>query len=148
MTCCLLQLQQGFDGGGGRLGLPSRHVLVNDSGAGVGFNRHLLLGPILLPGGQHVYYRLRVWQRQQEGKCCFRQQFCCMKVFRVESSQKDVQDCAGPDIWKASQKLTTKNVICITRFMLNRGGKTGNRFKECKQEKYFLCYIKQTININ
>ncbi len=43
-TAGLLQLQQGFDGGCGRLRL-SRHVLVNDGGTR--FHGHLLLNPLL-----------------------------------------------------------------------------------------------------
>lgn len=63
LTCCLLELQQGFYGGRGRLWFPSGHLLVDDSGAGR--NCHFLLGPILLPGGQHVHYRLRFWGRME-----------------------------------------------------------------------------------
>lgn len=59
LTCCLLQLQQRFDGGRGWLGFPSRHLLVDYSGTRC--DCHFLFGPILLPGGQHVHYRLRFW---------------------------------------------------------------------------------------
>ena len=61
----LLQLQQSLDGGGGGLGLPDRHVLVDDGGGGTGLH-HLLLHPILLPSGHQVNYRLRVWKGNQK----------------------------------------------------------------------------------
>ncbi len=53
-TAGLLQLQQGFDGGCGRLRL-SCHVLVNDGGTR--FHGHLLLNPLLPPGGDEVHHR-------------------------------------------------------------------------------------------
>lgn len=59
LTHGLLQLQQSFDGGGGRLRFSSWDLLVDDGRTGL--HRYFLFGPILLSGGHYVHYRLRLW---------------------------------------------------------------------------------------